>query len=257
MTDRTTLLTAISAFLLAVLCIHPHTRGIFPLWVIAAGGHIADTLFHEMGHTIFNWLFGQPAIPMIFTLFGADQAGGMSMTFGRSWFIQIAVLAGLGYSCWQAKKSASALFIPALIFTGFIILVILLGYQQLIVLYMGHGGSILMGGYFLFRAWIYLDARNAYERWLNAFFGFFLILSNFGFAYGLAFDPYANSDYSDHVAFGVSHNDFMAMSLIVHSWSVKGIAIFTMGLCVASIIGSAICAVFLRDAFYTETPDVF
>jgi hypothetical protein len=111
---------------------------------------------------------------------------------------------------------------------------------------MGHGGSTLMGGFLLCRAWIYYDARNDYERWLNALFGFFLILWNFYFSYGLAFDADAQADYNDHVAFGITHNDFRVMAMMIPGWSVRGIGLFTMGLCVIVMLLSLPAAAWFK-----------
>lgn len=251
--DRETLLIMISAFALAVLCILPDTCRHFPFWIIAAGLHVADTLFHEMGHTIFAWLFGHPAIPMIFTLFGADQAGGMSMRWDRNWFVQIGAFAMLGYACFWLKENGPRLFIPMLAFSVAIVLVALFGNHEMVISYMGHGGSIAMGGFFLYRAWIYLDARNAYERWLNALFGFFLTLYNFYFSYTLAFRGEARAAYEDHVMFGITHNDFSVIAMMVPGWTVPDVAKFTMFYAIAVIILAGVAAVFYSDAF--DEPD--
>ncbi|MEJ0009453.1 MAG: hypothetical protein WDN72_02350 [Alphaproteobacteria bacterium] len=246
--DRATLLTMTSAFIVALLCILPGTRGQFPVAIIAAGLHIGDALFHEMGHTVFAWLFGRPAIPMIFTLFGADQAGGMTLQWNYSWPVQVAAFAVLAYACYRAREDMPVLFLPAIVFSLFIVLVAVTGYAKLVIAFMGHGSSILVGGFLLFRAWIYLDSRSAYERWLNALFGFFLTLYNLSFSYGLAFKGDAQ-DYSEHVAFGIAHNDFMVMATLVPGWSVHGIGIFTVLYAAFSMIGSLVAAIYLRSDF--------
>jgi hypothetical protein len=245
--DRTTLFIIVSAFITALLCILPESQSLLPFAIMARGLHIGNTLFHEMGHTIFAWFFGKPAVPMIFTFFGADQAGGMSMIFDRNWFVQIAAFAALGYGCYWIKKNFPPLFIPAIGFILFILTIAFTGYYGIVIAFMGPGGAALMGGFFLFRAWIYLDARNPFERWLNALFGFFLTLWNFYFSYNLAFDALMNAEYSSHVAFGVSHNDFKMIAMMMPGWTVKAVAIFAMGYCTLIIIGSFLCALWLQD----------
>ena len=245
--DRTTLFIMVSAFITALLCIFPQSCSIFPFWMMAAGLHIGDTLFHEMGHTVFAWLFGRPAIPMIFTLFGADQAGGMSLQWERIWFVQIAAFAVLGYGCYRAKRNASRLFIPAVIFSLLIVAAVLMDYGELVITYMGHGGAVLMGGFFLFRAWVYMDSRNQFERWLNALFGFFLTLCNLVFSYNLAFK--GDEEYSEHIAFSISHNDFKVISDMIPGWSVKNIGCFTIGYCIATIVVSFLLALWFRTTF--------
>jgi hypothetical protein len=195
MFNRATLIVMSSALIVALLAISPTTSVVFPFYIAAAGLHMADTMAHEMGHTFFYWLFGQPAIPMIFTMFGADQAGGMSLTIGHSWFVQILVFLGLGYFCYRLRENGSFFWIPAVCFSLLILLLSFTSYPELIIAYMGHGSSIFLGGYLLFRAWVYVDWRSRVEHWLNALFGFFMTLSNFHFGYGLAYDEYRRGDY--------------------------------------------------------------
>jgi hypothetical protein len=236
-----------SAFAVALLCILPDTRSLLPFSIMAAGLHIANTLFHELGHTIFAWCFGKPALPMIFTLFGADQAGGMSMIFDRSWFMQIVAFAALAYGCYKTKMHFPRLFLPAIAFTLFILGVALAGRYEIVIAFMGPGGAALVGGFFLFRAWIYLDARNPFERWLNALFGSFLTLWNFYFSYQLVFDPVIAEEYGSHLAFGMSHNDFKTIAMMVPGWTMTGVALFAMGYCAFIIIGSFFAALWLEN----------
>lgn len=254
--DRTTLLIMISALALAVLCVLPETRQITPIWIIAAGLNVGDTLFHELGHAGFAWLLGRPAIPMIFTLFGADQAAGLSISFGRSWYVQIAAFAILAYACVWIRDNYSFLFIPAVIFSLAIVGLAFSDekYHQVLIAYMGHGTSMLVGGFMLFRAWVYLDSRNQYERWLNALFGFFITFYNIHFAYMLAYDPFFREVYSEHVDFGISHNDFWAIAQLMHGWTVHKIALFTIGYGVAVILIACIAAPLLQDKF-SSAPD--
>jgi hypothetical protein len=76
--------------------------------------------------------------------------------------------------------------------------------------------------------------------------GFFLILINFYFAYTLAFDAVSREDYSAHVAFGITDNDFQVIADHMWRWSVKGIAMFTMIYCCAVTIASLLFATFTR-----------
>jgi hypothetical protein len=247
-TDVRTLAIMLSAFVLAVLCILPGTREIFPFWLIASGMHIAGTLFHELGHSLFFWLAGMPSIPMIFTLFGADQAGGMAMTFERSWLLQWLMFAALGGFCYWIRHHWERMFIPAVLFSLVVAALAFTPYYKVLPLFMGHGSAIVMGGFFLFRAWIYLDARNAFERWLNAFFGAFLVLYNMHFSYKLIAEDGALARYSEHVAFGIGHNDFVKITHILPV-SVQGVAAIAICLCLAALVLSAWLAVLLRNDF--------
>jgi hypothetical protein len=247
--DRTTALVILSALIAVLLCLAPQTHDKIPFSIINAGAHIADVLFHELGHTLFYWLSGYPAIPMIFTLFGADQAGGMALTFGHSWAVQIGVWVALAYFIYFFYDHNSRWFIAVAILLAISLINAISDYDTLLATYMGHGGSILMGGFFLFRAWIYLDARNQFERWLNGFFGFYLILSNIQFSYNLIYDAAAKILYSQHAAFGAMHNDFMAMTEMIYGLSMDTIATFTIVYGFLVIIGAYALAAYLSDEF--------
>ena len=110
--------------------------------------------------------------------------------------LQALSLAGLGYLCYWLRKNYSPFFVLALIFSISIFILSLTEYYQLVINYMGHGCSILMGGFFLFRAWMNIQVRHAFERWLNGLFGVFLIFDNFLFSFELVFDSVKRWDYS-------------------------------------------------------------
>ena len=169
--DRQTVLIVFSALIMAVLCILPGVNNTFPIWIIASGASIADTMFHELGHSITGWLLGVPNIPAILTIFGRDQAAGFTLSFGHSWLLQGVAIVGLLCLCYHLFRAESGCLYPALTLTLLVPVIAISGYYEVAVSYMGHGGALLMGTFFLYRAWLYMDARNLYERWLNAFFG--------------------------------------------------------------------------------------
>lgn len=238
-----------TAIIAAVACVLPATKGLPLIAVIAMGLNIADTLFHELGHALFYWLYGSPSIPMIFTIFGADQAGGMAMTWERSWLMQGMALMLLVTACVWTKKFWPEIFLYTLLFTFFIAVTAFTRMHQIVPLFMGHGGAMLMGGFFLFRAWIFLDARNGFERWLNGFFGAFLLIDNMYFCYMLLSDAWALDSYTGHTAFGNGHNDFVKITQLMYSWSVPGVAFFGMIYGVVVLAGSYILALRLRNVF--------
>lgn len=248
--NRSTIIMLITALTLVIACVLPETREYRVFGIIAMGMHVGDTLFHEMGHSIFHWLFGTPAVPMIFTIMGADQAGGLSMTFGEpNILVRLLSIAAAAYGCKWLKDRESGWFMPATIFTTLVVILGFTRYTDFIALYMGHGSSIAMGGFFLYRAVIYLDARGDFERWLNAFFGLYLIGFNFNFAYGLAFDPSIRAKYSDHAAFGAVHNDFYAMSEEIYGVTVPGVALFTMAYCAFTLLAALALSYYRRNDY--------
>src|SRR5262249_28729728 len=142
--------------------------------------------------------------------------------------LQGIAIIGLLYLCYDLYSAASNWLYAAIIVAIIVIAVAASGYYLTAIAYMGHGGLILMGGFFLFRSWLGLAARNLYERWLNAFLGFFMILDNMYFAYRLIYDADYNEDYSSHVIGGIGHNDFIQMTGQMPGLTVHGIAGFTL-----------------------------
>ena len=210
------------------------------MWVIHRVGVFADTLFHEMGHAVFGWLYGMPMIPMIFTVIGADQAGGMTIPLGpRTWFMQIVALVLLAAFCKRLRSIDSYYFYPFTLLFIFIAITCASGYHSEVISYMGHGGAVLAAGILLFKAFANVNMRSSVERWLNAFFGFFLILDNFFFSYGLIFNKAKKFEYTTHQAFGTSHNDFVAITHTIPSLTVDNIAWFTIFLCIAMVVIAA------------------
>lgn len=241
--DRTTFLLMLSAVGLCLLCLIPATQELFPLWVIRAGMEIGDTLFHELGHSLFGWLFGIPNFPAILTLFGRDQASGITFMWERSWLLQLFVFIGLGYACYWGRQQMERWFWWVVLFISVTIFILsFTDSPELIVTFMGHGGSMVMGGFFLFRGWLNLDSRNGFERWLNGFFGFYLLLNNIQFGYNLAYDPFLREEYSNALIGQVGHHDFMKMTELAPSLTVGGIAVFTI-----------VFGVFILLAFYIHS----
>ncbi|MDH5356202.1 MAG: hypothetical protein OEY09_17305 [Gammaproteobacteria bacterium] len=241
MFSRSTLTIIFSSALVAILAVLQVTRDVIPVSIISAGLYVGNTLFHEIGHSIFSWLFGMPSLPAIFTLFGADQAGGVTLMWDRQIILQILVLAGLGYLCYRLRSTYSPFYKYALGFTIFIAILAISGYHQLIINYMGHGSSIMIGGFFLFRAWVNIQARHTFERWLNGLFGVFLIFHNLMFSYRLIFDPVRRWDYSRNVS-SIGHHDFVKIAKELNMMDVQIVAWFTLFLSIATFVIASICA---------------
>lgn len=144
MLERSTLLIIFSSAFVAILAVLEATQHFMPISIISAGLNVGNTLFHELGHSLFGWLFGVPNLPAILTIFGADQAGGVTFMLERNLILQVLAIAGLAYICYRLKDDYSPLFIYALIFTIFILIIAVSGYYEMFVGYMGHGASILI-----------------------------------------------------------------------------------------------------------------
>lgn len=233
----------LGAFLLAFNSFH----NTFILWLIYRLMYVADTMFHELGHTVFDWAFGMPALPSIFTLFGSDQAGGVTLTLDRSWVVQGVSFAVLAYGCYWIKRNYPLLFWYALAATLVIAALAFTRYYRIVELYMGHGGSIFMGGFFLWRAWQDTFTDNAYRRWLNAFLGFFLVLNNLNFAYKLATNTLFRQEYTSSTFGGAVDNDFVQITDLMWRWSLEGIGQFTIAYCVLALIAPIFLACYLNE----------
>ncbi|MFT6219496.1 MAG: hypothetical protein ACJAVG_000192 [Rickettsiales bacterium] len=192
-------------------------------------------MFHEIGHSIFGWLFGYINLPSITTIFNHDKHAGLTFTFGHSLIIQIFALFALFYGCFFIYQNRREYFYPALFVAIAIAAISFTKYHNILTDYMGHGTAMLMGGFFLFRSLVYLDARNGFELWLNGFFGFFFILKNIHFSYLLIYDPLEKMRYVNAVA--VTH-DFVQLTRLINSWTIDGIAMTTIALGIIIIISS-------------------
>ncbi len=244
------MLLVLSALAAAMLVTLPLIKPNFLVGVIYLAAHLADTMFHECGHAIFAWTMGHPAIPSILTLVGSGQASGVALMFDHSWIAQICAWAAMAYGCWRLWQGESRLLAMLAAAVSLALFALSFWYHNPVIwLYMGHGSSLLMGGFFLYRGLLDLSARSAFERWLNLFLGLFLLLDNGRFAWRLAFDDDARDDYSSITLFGASHHDFMAMSDEWFRLSVKGIAQFTVGYAIAMVLVTLALAYLRRNDY--------
>lgn len=250
---RTTILIIITALIVAILCINEHTRNTTPIWVVSMAAGFCDTMFHELGHAAFAWLFGVPAIPSIFTFIGREQASGLTLAFERSWVMQIAVLFTLITLCYGSYKREGFFFKHLLALTAFVLAIAILGWHEPIISFMGHGASIIIGCFFIFRALVNIQSRNIFERWLNAFFGIFMLVGNISFSWSLAFDSFARNDYGRGLIGGAIHHDFKQIAMTIPGGTIEGVAIFTIAFGLLCMVATFIFSViFANDANYID-----
>ena len=69
-------------------------------WILLYVFNFLHTLVHELGHTVFAWLMGMPALPKI--SLGGD--GGVTSSLAQIRPLCFAILAGLGWFAWQARS---------------------------------------------------------------------------------------------------------------------------------------------------------
>ena len=218
----------VSSFAFAAFLAYPSIAQQFPFWYLGYPGRFVDTMFHELGHAITAWTLGYPAIPSVLTIFGSEKAAGVSLTFEHRWPVQFLVWGLMAYGCWWLRRDNQQLM--SWIAVGATILLMALGFwphNKALIAYMGHGGSILVGGVFLYRGLLYLESRNKYEQWLHLFFGWSMLLGNFFFAWRLVFDPFVRNEYASFNLAGNSA-DFNAMQEIWPPLDMQHIAVGTL-----------------------------
>ena len=156
-------------FLAIIVLLLPQARFVF---------HAFVTLIHELGHTIFGWIFGFPSIPA----FDFTYGGGVTIHTDRSTLLVLAVYAGLAFLVYTQRKNLLTVNLVAATILLYTVLSFSRAHEAIIV-FMGHGTELVIAGIFLFRA---LDGRaciHSIERPLYAFLAFFVILSDIRFAY--------------------------------------------------------------------------
>jgi hypothetical protein len=138
------------------------------------------TLVHEMGHAAAGWLFGYPSIPA----FDLSYGGGVTLQQDRVLALVVGVAAA---GAWGAY----ALRAQAFLRNGLLVLLALYGGlaatrgHEAVIVAMGHGGELLFATLFLHRALSGRGCTTPIERPLYALLGWFIVLSDLGFAWQL------------------------------------------------------------------------
>jgi hypothetical protein len=256
--DKKTITILASALAVTIICLTEPLSTKAPFSLIVSGMGIANTMFHEIGHSLFSWFFGIPTVPAVFTVIGGDQAGGVAYNLAeRTMTLQIIMYFVMAYGCYWVWNYAHSFFIIVAALFMLIVIMSFTKYYEVVILFMGHGGAMLTGAFFLFRAILHLGPKPVYERWLNAFFGLFLIVQNMHFGYKLIYDYAFRMKYTSHKAFGAIHNDLEAITHIVYSWNVNGVAWFLIAFGAFLVIATFLLAIYLKDSFYRHNVEPF
>ena len=209
--DRTIPIIA-SAILMAILCVCPSTKHIIPIRIFSVGANIGDTFLHELGHSLTAYLYGIPNLPAMLTIFSADEAAGYVFMFEREWVLQILVFAGLGTFCYWLYAQMSYYYFPTLVLTVLVLLTAFTKAYISMIDFMGHGSSILFGGFFLYRGLRKVKKRKLFDRWLCAFFGVFLIFNTVRFCNQMMFDNEFRAAIAKQMLSQPVHNDFIKIA---------------------------------------------
>jgi hypothetical protein len=143
----------------------------------ATGLDYMAVFFHELGHTVTHWAFGEPAIPT----FDWDEGGGMTYGFDRSWLMQGAIWALMASGLlWLWKNGGRGLFFIAAGIVAFLFAASFSDtWREGLGAYMGHGGEILIACFCILRALTNtVDGDKAVERPLAMIFGLYTLGRN-------------------------------------------------------------------------------
>lgn len=200
----------IGAVLAAVVMAVPFLRFVFSYMII---------LVHELGHALFAWIFGYPAIPSFDFYYG----GGFTSWDSRNALLLVLINAGWAVALWVYRRHRPALVVLSTLLALYSLCAVTRLHQHVIG-FMGHGAELVFAGIFLYRALSGSRVKIAAERPLYAFLAFFIVASDLRFAVGLARSPLEREIYAE--AKGGGHvMDFsrLAEGFQVELYSVAGL----------------------------------
>jgi len=142
------------------------------------------TLVHELGHTVSAWAFGQPAIPGFDLVWG----GGITLHGEQKVWLLVPVFGAWIALLYHLRAHARALIWTVLALVAYALLALTPAHEVLI-LFMGHGGELLFGGLFVYRALSGQAVISPWERPLYATAGLYNVLSVAWFSLRLVRDP--------------------------------------------------------------------
>ena len=169
-------------------------------------------LVHELGHAVFAWLFGYPAIPSFDFYYG----GGFT-----SYETRKILLLGLVFSGWIAALYVYRNHRPGLVaigsLAGLYALFALTPLHEQLIGFMGHGTELVFAGIFFYRALSGSAVKVPVERPLYAFLAFFIVAGDARFALGLVRSPLERQLYADAKGGG----DWMDFSLLARGFGLE------------------------------------
>ncbi len=177
---------------------------VIPLFRVLFQGFVL--LVHELGHTVFHWLFGRPAIPTINFLYG----GGVTLSFGQSQFLILLIYATITF-LFILCRSYRWLVMGLVGFTLVYTYCLMTEVNQILAVGMGHGFELLAIAACLFIALTGIICRGQEERPLYAMLGFFTWFYDLGFSWDLMHDTDRRAMYEGGIG-GVMDNDLVILA---------------------------------------------
>lgn len=192
--------------------------------------HILNTLMilvHEMGHAIVGWMFGYPSLPA----FDLQYGGGVTVHTERWTALLILIYVGFAVLFFLYRKNVWALVLLSLVVVIHGLLAFTSGHEALI-LFMGHGTELVIAGIFIYRAVSGSKVVHAIERPLYGIIGFYIVLADITFAWGLMTSPAKRAAYG--AAKGGGHwMDFSRIAYEHFQVHLTAVAVFFLMCCLA------------------------
>ena len=213
------------ALSLAFIFALPSVAALGPFGLISVGMGYMTVFFHEIGHTLFAWLYGIPTFP----IFDFKYGGGFAVSLtDRSWGGQIFVWAVMVYGLYQLRdRMPSMFFYPLVTFCAVTGLIGLTDFYEDVVLFMGHGTVAVLGGFMLARGFYGVFLTRPSERWFNVFVGAFFILDQIKMCNALLHDVAFQMQYESQKG-GHGFGDLTRIANNHYPWTQDGLAIFLM-----------------------------
>lgn len=225
MPDTKNFIYGFIAFILALVFVWPSVAMSWPFGVISSGLSYMAVFFHEIGHTIFAWMYGIPAFP----IFDFKHGGGYSVQIAeRSWGAQITVWVAMAYGLYQLRDRMPLIFLyPLAAFCVVTGLIGLTNYYEDIILFMGHGTVAVLGGFMLARGIYGVFLTRPSERWFNVFVGAFFIFDQIKMCNALLHDVATQMAYESQKG-GHGFGDLTRIANNHYPWTQDGVTICLM-----------------------------
>jgi len=176
-----------------------------------------STLVHEIGHTAVFWLFGYSAIPA----FDFGEGGGLTMTdYVRSPLIVWAWVCGLAILGWMQRERKGILIALGVVAVVYFLMYNTRG-ERLAISLGGHGGEIVFGALFLYRALTGWGCKVEGERPLYAFIGFITLFHSLQLGFMLLGNSVDKAWYLQGKR-GIDND--LVMSALYLGWKLEGMA---------------------------------
>lgn len=225
------------SLVIALACLYPEIRELMDwekhaalswLGIPYVGLSYMVVFFHELGHTVFMWSFGQAAVPM----FNFEDGGGFAHPLmDRSILLQgIIYMTALLSAMWLFKNE---MYIECGVFAVLLAVHFFFSFGErynLVIGYMGNGGAVVMGCYCVLRArlnWTYSDHSPHAERYTNMIFGLFAVLQQVVLCTSLIYHPIARDIYEQGIG-GHIANDYTVIAQQLGT-RLKNVAWFSLG----------------------------